>query len=341
MTDQGSNDLMKLLGTCADALQSALIVKTGKNVVFSVISDKREFYAPPLRPNMMFVGTDLNDLPRALYCDQHMLMGMRQEIWDCVVDEFFYSGKVVKLCKVYCPSITFTAEPPSAALAQLLCALSWHGGTFEVTKTSATLKMARGVLPIIIINHRTVTHRGVPRRLPGGYTVAPSTLLARPLGRTKTGTPETTAVYRHLAVEFPEFVPALDVIFSTAVHAGREFEAILTRLFNINAVDDITPTASVWVKARRIVNTAIQAPYVELWDLFKGTMSHTAFVKLFGNPYRGRAIAYSTQTRQRHAKVIDKAENGEIDFLVYQQVGGQLEAANSLLKLQQLMGSPA
>lgn len=338
MTDQGQNDLTKLIGECAAALQSALIVKTGKNRVFTVISDKREWRGPPLRPNIKFGGIDLNDLPKALYGEPHMLMSMRQEVWDVAVDWLCAGSSIAKLSGVYFPSVLFTSEPRSAPLPQLLCALSWHGGKLEVTQQRASLCFGRGHYPLEI-DQRTMTHREERRRLPRACAVNPISLLTRPIGRAKSGSANTTAVFRHLSIEFPELNAELDVIFATAVHAGREYELMLSRQFDVVEVDDITATATVWVQARRIVNTAIEAPYSELWVLMKDLMTQDAFTKLFGNPYRKRSPLYSARMRQHHASVIDRAENGEINLAVQRQVGGQVEAANNLLKLQQMMGS--
>lgn len=335
MTEQGSHDLLKCLSACASALQSEVIVKTGMNRVHATKNDRREWHGPPLRVNGEYAGINLSDLPRHLYGEAPMATAHRTEIWDVVVDEMFTLHKVVKLAKVYFPSIDFTSKPPTAALTQLLCALWWSGGELKVTKTDAFLKIGSRRLGL---DQRIVTHHGQQRRLPPDCVINPSTHLTMPIGQAKVATSETTAVYRHLVVTLPELVEKLDVIFATAVTAGPEYQAAITNMFDVIEVDDIPATATVWAQARRIVNTAVETPTPELWRLLRGTLPYMAFTKMFGNPHRKNMSVYTAPLRKRHSASIDQFENGEINSAMFKKIGADLQAANNLLQLQSLMG---
>lgn len=340
MTNQGYDDLRVLLGDIATHLQSGVLFKLRTDRVYTVLNDKRGWSAPPLRPTGSFDMFKLDDLTRHLYSIGHWSMGYRQEVWDCIVDAVYDKrGDPAKLSSLYFPSIPFTSGPKTACLPQLLCLMAQSGGSLEVTKDRASLIMVQGIYPLEI-DQRRLSHRGEPRRLPGGCQVNPLSLLQRSLGKVKYGTSDTTALYRHLAITLPHMVPALEVVFATAVHAGREFEAILTSLFDMVAVDDITPTATVWVKARRLINTAVVNPLPELWTVLKGTWNLEAFTALMGNPHRAKGSIYSPTTRARHARTIDLAENSEVNLQVFKRVGPGVAAANNLLKLQSLMGTP-
>ncbi len=332
MTEQGSLELLAALGDCARDFQEALILKTKTDKVYSVLTDKREWSLPPLRP----AGSPSNPLLRLLYGERPLLMADRHEIWDCVVDALYDDhGDPAKLAQLYFPALPFTRAPDSACLPQLLCALSWSGGDLIATRSEARLCFGQGVIEV---NQRRLTHRGLPRRLPTGCQVDPRSLLERSLGKPKAGTTSTTAVYRQLAITLPEMLPAIDLAFATAVHAGREHEATLTRLFDVIPVDEINPSSTVWVKARRVINTAVENPLPELWEIMRGTWTLEAFQSLLGNPHR-KVRYYPASTRAKHARVIDLAENSEINLQVFKKMGPQQAAAEALLNFQSLMGT--
>lgn len=335
---------MEQLGEYASMLQTALIMKTRTDRVYSVPGDKREWRGPPLRPNIDYMGSNLNRLPRLLYGEGDLMMGMCQEIWDTVCDSVYSTrGEPAELSRIYFPHITFSLAPDASCLPQLMCAMAWSGEwaqrKFTVTKTECRLDFGPGILGLAL-DQRTVVHRGLRRRLPDGNDVNPLSLLSRPMGKARASAPDTTSLFRHLALTFPELTTTLNVIFSTAVHAGREFESVLTRQFDMIEVDDIaTTTATVWVKARRVINTAVENPLPDLWAVLQGTWNLETFTALLGNPHR-KSSTYSTAMRTKHARVIDLAESAQINLQVFKKVGPGQDAAEALLKFQSLMGSP-
>lgn len=337
MTEHGSNELLNLLGDCIARLQSELIVKTGQVRVYVSSGDRRVWRGPALRPGIMLGNIYLNDLPRHLYGEQPLSERSVRMTWEDAGNALLTSRKPADAAKVIFPALPFTTRsaPPTAALVQLLCALWWSGGEFKVDRREAFLRVGGARYGL---DQRIFTHGGMQRRLPRNCEVDCIQYLTMPLGTLKKASADATAVYRHLCVNLPDSAPALDVIFATAVHAGPEHERVLTSLFDLTPIDPVPVTASVWSKARHIVNTSVESPQPELWELLKGTINQKAFTKLFGNPHRAELARYMPAMRRRHVAAIDQFENNEINLAQFTKVGPHIEAANNLLKLQQMMG---
>lgn len=337
MTEHGSNLLLTTLGDCIARLQSALIVKTGQVRVYVSPGDRRAWRGPALRPGIVLGDIFLNDLPRYLYGEQSLSLRSVRTAWEGAATELLTTRKPADAALPIFPDLPFTrrSAPPTAALVQLLCALWWSGGGFKVNRREAFLHVGAERFGL---DQRIFTHGGMQRRLPRNCEVDPIQYLTMPLGMLKKASAEATAVYRHLCINLPDSVAALDVIFATAVHAGPEHEKVLSSLFDLTPIDSVPVTASVWSKARHIVNTSLESPQPELWALLKGTVNYKAFVRLFGNPHRAELVRYMPAMRRRHVAAIDQFENNEINLAQFTKVGPQVEAANNLLKFQQMMG---
>lgn len=314
-------------------MQRMLIVKTGINRVVCLPDDRREWRGPPLRSNLTFAGVLLNSLTRHIYHDGHT----GTKAWDFLVDGLLEDRKVARRALMYYPLISFVETPPTAALAQALVAMWWDGGTLRVTRNEAFLTVGTRRFGF---DQRVVTHAGTQRRLPSRCALNPAALLAMPTGRSRLGTAEISALFRHLCAHFPDDAAALDVVFSAAVAGGVEMQRVLTDMFDIVSIESTHSHNSVWTEARRVVNSSVYNPAGELWQILKGMLRYEVFVAKFGNPHRAANTAYTQVLRTRHGAAIDEFERGMIDAEVFAQ-GGDASAALSLLKLQQMMGSAA
>jgi hypothetical protein len=215
--------------------------------------------------------------------------------------------------------------------------LGWSAGITSFLRGEAHLRIGTRQIGV---TQRLIEWNGKWVRLPRQCPVDVTAALTAPLGRRRRALEATTAVYRHLVHLFPLMAPQLDLIFSTAVAAGRDFEQQLTNLFDVEKADQVERPQSRWDAARRIVREAKTTPNSELWELMRGAIPQRVFVPMFGNPNR-MGCAYSALLRKRHMAAIDKAENEIVLTQVFNVTGHKHEAATRLLKLQQMIGSRA
>jgi hypothetical protein len=338
MTDQGRSELTTAISTCAAALQTACIVKTGMIQVHSATTDKREWAGPALRPGVSYAGIDLNNLPRMLYSEDVVTSSEVESIWNTAVQAVLTSRDARVVVHDVFPSapVLPARSSPAAPLIQLLCLLSWSGGTFVVTGSVAQLQIGSVTIGI---DSRMINVNGEKVRLPRQCPVHPTQVLSMPAGGRKRALAETTALFRHLTRTFPESTLEIDTIFATAVAAGREFERKLFELHDVIHVDDAEKHEdTIWTNARRIVRDAQLTPNRDLWSLLKGTVPHHAFNVLFGNPNRNDRATYSPTLRRRHTAALDRLESGQVALKV--KGGDQAEKAMKLLQLQRMMGPP-
>lgn len=336
MTEQGHNELTQALSGIAVELHKVCLRNTGGvNQVPCDPNAQRQWLGPPMRTNTSFAGIKLSDLAKHIYLEGSLTTSQsRQEIWDECVTDMLEGRSVSRIAHVNFPAVAF-ARAPTAALAQLLWCLWGSGGRLDITQSHAFLQM-----PVRIgFDDRVVVYKNTQVRLPKAARVNPAAVLAAPNGRRKVALAETTAVFRHLVLVMPEFASELDVIFATAIAAGREFEDILRNPFFLVPVDDDDlSTKTVWDTARNIVTKTTKHPNEELWALLRGKVSYAVFTKAFGAPV-SRATPYSPTLRSRHLVAINKFESGEVSAAVKKSAGDPVAAANSLLQLQSLMGS--
>lgn len=339
MIEQGMNDLNTAINACAQEMQRMCIVKNGMNRVWSTSADRREWHGPTMIPNLHFAGIDLNMLPKHLYQGPQISPVDARSLWDRCVTAMFERQNFHQAINEVCPDLPLFGRtaPPTELLVQLLCVMWWAcGGKMNVTSMEVVLNI-RG--DKFLLDQRSVTHGTTRSRLLRGGAISPRQCVSRPLGRARLALPATTALYRHMCANFPGSAREMDVIFSTAVTAGLEFQKALTHLFDLESVTVDDLQIDVWARCRRIVNTSTTTPCSELWALLKGKISYHAFVKLFGNPHPTEQTPYRALTRKKHAASLDKVEGGEINFSLLELTGDQAAEVNNLLQLQRMMGS--
>lgn len=337
MNEQNSLALREVLAECARYLQSACIQTTGIIQVPVVKSDRIRWSGPCLRPNLRLADADLNDLPRYLYGGHHVSRTEALLIWNSAVSGLLRDRNALPVIEARFPGIEFTRGRvgPTVPLFQLLCVLSWSGGTLRVTNKEAFLNFGS---TRIGLNNRMVVWNGSMVRLPRQSARNPTPPLAIPVGKLRRGHEETTAVYRYLTRILPHLSDQLDVIFATAVAAGREFEDLLCHLFDLVPVESVEYPAGVWARARRTVLEATITPLPDLWAILKGTCPRHTFERTFGNASRKGRPIYSAALRKKHLAIIDQAESGDVNLTVTKSTGDQVAAATKLLQLQKMIG---
>ena len=343
MTDSGSQALAIALTTCGEELHRALINKTGMNRVYALHNDRREWRGPALMNDLTFADVDLNFFPQHLYSDSDpYLYAHCADIWNTSVDEMFNKCSVAKHAALYFPSVPFD-QRNVPALIQLMVALwwqnSWGGPKLELTRDRIEMSLGGHVLGL---DQRTVFFHQDRRRLPRASAVSPREVLATPLCRARKASSNTTAVFRHLCHAIPDKVAELDVIFSTAVMAGPEFQQYLTEPFDIQAVPPGTiEPETVWIEARRIISTAQLNPCRQLWDLLRNRLTYATFTARFGVLAVVDGKSYSQMLRNRHTRAVDDLEGVRVHASIIEIVGDPATAVNNLLNLQNLMGHQA
>lgn len=340
MNEQTSPALREVLAACARYLQSACIQTTGIIQVPVVKADRIQWVGPCLRPNLSLGETNLNDLPRYLYGEGQLSRTETLTIWNDAVAGLLRERNARPVIEGRFPEVKFTRGriPPTMPLLQLLCVLSWSGGTFKVTRKEAFLDLGS---TRIGMNHRMIMWNGDLVRLPRQCTPNPPLALSIHMGKPQSGHESTTAVYRYLTRILPQLSPQLDLIFATAVTAGKEFEALLCHLFDlvpVESVESVEYPAGVWARARRTVMEATITPVPDLWAIFKNTSTRYAFEKLFGNASRKGRPTYSSALRKKHLSIIDQAESGDVNLTITRRTGDQVAAATKLLQLQRMIG---
>ena len=326
-----------LLQKCSSELQERLVKATDSNIIWAMPRDSRGWAKPALRPNQTFGSIDTNELSKVLYSSPKKLGRLQSEVWDQAVDALMLDRKsVTGVASSYFPAISFFGT--RSCLVQLLYALSWSSPDADMTISlrDARLKVLNSH---ITIDHRTVTHRGVRRRLPESATVDPRIVLSLHMGSIRRGLFSTAAVYRHLAGIFPLKLRAIDTIFACAVTAGREFEAVLTSMFDVRMAEESQDRDRVWVEARRIVRSSVVNPNLALWALLQSTMTLQSFTEVFGTPWSGLGKRYSHRQRTKHHDAISQVENDVVNRVVTGN-GTRTKAARALMKFQNMMGTP-
>lgn len=331
MLDQYSIDLMNALSACASGLQNECIVKTGVIQIDAPVDNRRAWPSPPMRPGLEYMGINLNDFPRWLYGIERMDGAAVPTLWDEIVDALFSTRLTHDIVQQAIPGIPLVRSAiPTAPLVQLMCAIWWQGGRFEVSTADAHL---RAWNRIYRIDQRTITHRKQQTRLPRGCQISPMQILRTPLGKSRLASPRVTATYQYLISTLPHLGAELNVIFATAVAAGAEFCERLIEMFDVRLVEADTQDKTLWQQARKIVLSARHVPNAHLWELMKGRMTYRAFRSHFGDPAVAPR-AYTTLLRSRHIEALAKLESGEIAS----GIPGVENKVSKLLQLQQMMG---
>lgn len=335
MNDQNSNNLMSALSTCAAALQSECINKSGVIKVNAPIDERRSWAGPPLKPDLHYADVDLNDFAKFLYKGEDFSGLVLEHMWDHAVEMLFSTRQVAPAVKTFLPEMPVlrSGHAPTAPLIQLMCAGWWNGGNFETSTLAARL---RAYGRSYILDQRTISIHKRTMRLPRGCQINPRQILQASTGRTRPASASVSALYRHLITTLPHRGPELNVIFSAAVTAGNEFCMRLTELFHIEKVERLDESG-IWGQARRLVREATETPSKALWNLLKSRMSLRTFRPLFGDP-SAPPRPYTQTLMTKHVTAIDRIESGEIDLAVKKKTGEDLAAASRLLHLQQLMG---
>ena len=338
MNEYARAELLGNIDDCAKLLQATCIQRTGMNQVTSTLADVREWRAPSLKTNLKLGEHSLNDFPRILYTN---VVDPAQifDAWRAVVTDMSTRRTAVDISpfKVLFPDMPFSQKADrSTLLTQCLWAAWCSGGTLNVTKEDAYLKIGK---TNIGFSRRTVTMDGAYRRFVSSPVHCPLDALNAPMGGPLRARKETNAVHRHLLLTLPDLAKEITYSFSTAVAAGDAFEVRLTSLFNIDYEAVGIMNIDNWSKARRIINTSSINPVSELYGVLRDDIGYPYFLRVFGNPHRPMTHRYTPEMRKRHTDAIDKLEGGQIELATVKHVGAdRAEAANALLNFQRLMG---
>lgn len=336
------HELMQIIRHCAAEIQQDRIRRTSMIRTDAAAPDRRDWRGPPLRPDRRLAGVSLDEVVRLFY-GVPLTVPKILSTWDLAAQLLAHGRSAREIRPVLAaavPGVPLAAPPGAGAeelMAQWLQVCAWEHGRFDIAAGRAILKLDQGEIGL---DRKGLLRIGVYRRYRHLHEVRTWDALRMPLGRLRRGLTPTSAVYRYLLGELPDKQFELDVLFATAVAAGRAYETAIYELFDVvKLFDPVPPADSAWKQCRVLVETSLRNPTAQMYELLKLHIGYEAFKLHFGAPHRSYGSVYTARQRARHRAILDQIETGEISAMKLRLSGSPTgrEVAD-LLDLQQLIG---
>lgn len=346
MPDIDSNKIRKVLTAATSELRDECIRRQGR-ISFRSTNISSVFLGnPPLLMDQPLGDVDLSELPKACY--------MRGELDpDDVIDTFkaFVDARrsmranekalSLRLRETY-PEVPWTTFKGSkvSELAQLLHVCSWYGHEGNLNSTEIWKRLNGYKLVIQSSAFEWGEAGNVSRtRHPKSLRVNFVAMLRSPMSGRLRSTAQCGSLYRFLHASLPDLSVQVDGIFAVAAYAGREYQEILVRGFDLTHSFVGTPTSPELRDIRKCVsaiNRATALPYDAIRGWLEPHIGEQAFLMVFGKRSSWTRHNYSPATMREHRRYLLALQDQAIARITHEsaeQDNDPLEA----LQLQQMI----